>query len=249
MIKLSKRMEAVAAMVTPGYKICDVGTDHAYIPIYLVQSGANPSALAMDLREGPLSRADEHIRDYHLEDRIATRLSDGIEALQDGEADSLIIAGMGGEVVLHILKAFPEKCRHFKEMILQPQSDVDKVRRYLRENDFKIVDEDMILEDGKYYPMFKVVPLSCGESWQKMKENARIVCDLYGPLLLRNGNPVLRKFLVKENKTLRSIQVGLETRTQTESIAIRLKEVELQLAYNEAAYSIMGEIINAGISD
>ncbi|PHU37834.1 SAM-dependent methyltransferase [Agathobacter ruminis] len=242
-------MEAVAAMVTPGYKICDVGTDHAYIPIYLVQSGANPSALAMDLREGPLSRADEHIRDYHLEDRIATRLSDGIEALQDGEADSLIIAGMGGEVVLHILKAFPEKCRHFKEMILQPQSDVDKVRRYLRENDFKIVDEDMILEDGKYYPMFKVVPLSCGESWQKMKENARIVCDLYGPLLLRNGNPVLRKFLVKENKTLRSIQVGLETRTQTESIAIRLKEVELQLAYNEAAYSIMGEIINAGISD
>ncbi|WP_287476224.1 tRNA (adenine(22)-N(1))-methyltransferase [Agathobacter sp.] len=249
MIKLSKRMEAVAAMVTPGYKICDVGTDHAYIPIYLVQSGANPSALAMDLREGPLSRADEHIRDYHLEDRIATRLSDGIEALQDGEADSLIIAGMGGEVVLHILKAFPEKCRHFKEMILQPQSDVDKVRRYLRENDFKIVDEDMILEDGKYYPMFKVVPLSCGESWQKMKENARIVCDLYGPLLLRNGNPVLRKFLVKENKTLRSIQVGLETQTQTESIAIRLKEVELQLAYNEAAYSIMGEIINAGISD
>ncbi|WP_287884142.1 tRNA (adenine(22)-N(1))-methyltransferase [Agathobacter sp.] len=249
MIKLSKRMEAVAAMVTPGYKICDVGTDHAYIPIYLVQSGANPSALAMDLREGPLSRADEHIRDYHLEDRIATRLSDGIEALQDGEADSLIIAGMGGEVVLHILKAFPEKCRHFKEMILQPQSDVDKVRRYLRENDFKIVDEDMILEDGKYYPMFKVVPLSCGESWQKMKENARIVCDLYGPLLLRNGNPVLRKFLVKENKILRSIQVGLETQTQTESIAIRLKEVELQLAYNEAAYSIMGEIINAGISD
>lgn len=249
MIKLSKRMEAVAAMVTPGYKICDVGTDHAYIPIYLVQSGANPSALAMDLREGPLSRADEHIRDYHLEDRIATRLSDGIEALQDWEADSLIIAGMGGEVVLHILKAFPEKCRHFKEMILQPQSDVDKVRRYLRENDFKIVDEDMILEDGKYYPMFKVVPLSCGESWQKMKENARIVCDLYGPLLLRNGNPVLRKFLVKENKTLRSIQVGLETQTQTESIAIRLKEVELQLAYNEAAYSIMGEIINAGISD
>ncbi|MCR5678244.1 MAG: class I SAM-dependent methyltransferase [Agathobacter sp.] len=242
-------MEAVAAMVTPGYKICDVGTDHAYIPIYLVQSGANPSALAMDLREGPLSRADEHIRDYHLEDRIATRLSDGIEALQDGEADSLIIAGMGGEVVLHILKAFPEKCRHFKEMILQPQSDVDKVRRYLRENDFKIVDEDMILEDGKYYPMFKVVPLSCGESWQKMKENARIVCDLYGPLLLRNGNPVLRKFLVKENKILRSIQVGLETQTQTESIAIRLKEVELQLAYNEAAYSIMGEIINAGISD
>lgn len=242
-------MEAVAAMVTPGYKICDVGTDHAYIPIYLVQSGANPSALAMDLREGPLSRADEHIRDYHLEDRIATRLSDGIEALQDWEADSLIIAGMGGEVVLHILKAFPEKCRHFKEMILQPQSDVDKVRRYLRENDFKIVDEDMILEDGKYYPMFKVVPLSCGESWQKMKENARIVCDLYGPLLLRNGNPVLRKFLVKENKTLRSIQVGLETQTQTESIAIRLKEVELQLAYNEAAYSIMGEIINAGISD
>ena len=242
-------MEAVAAMVTPGYKICDVGTDHAYIPIYLVQSGANPSALAMDLREGPLSRADEHIRDYHLEDRIATRLSDGIEALQDWEADSLIIAGMGGEVVLHILKAFPEKCRHFKEMILQPQSDVDKVRRYLRENDFKIVDEDMILEDGKYYPMFKVVPLSCGESWQKMKENARIVCDLYGPLLLRNGNPVLRKFLVKENRTLRSIQVGLETQTQTESIAIRLKEVELQLAYNEAAYSIMGEIINAGISD
>ncbi|MBE5891098.1 MAG: SAM-dependent methyltransferase [Lachnospiraceae bacterium] len=242
-------MEAVASMVTPGYVLCDVGTDHGYIPIYLVQSGKNPSALAMDLREGPLSRAEENIKGYGLEDKIQTRISDGIEAVEIGEAESVIIAGMGGELVLHILKAYPQKMRSFKELILQPQSDVDKVRRYLRENNYKIVDEDMIFEDGKYYPMFRVLPIDCREPWGKLKENARIVCDLYGPLLLRNGNPTLRKYLVKENKNLRLIRSNLEKQQETDSIAIRIKEVEKQLSYNEAAYSIMGEIINAGISD
>ena len=246
-MKLSKRMEAVAEMVTPGYVICDVGTDHGYIPIYLVESGKNPSALAMDLREGPLSRAVENISAHGLSDKIKTRISNGVEKLEKGEAESVVIAGMGGELVLSILKADPEKCRSFKELILQPQSDVDKVRRYLRHNNYRIMDEDMIYEDGKYYPMFRVVPVEENPMWDHLPSGSKKVCDLYGPLLISNGNPVLRKYLVQQHTQLEKIQKELMGQERSEKINARLLEVEQQIERNESAYSIMGEIKHAGI--
>lgn len=249
MIKISKRLEAIASMISPGLVVCDVGTDHGYIPIYMVQSGKTPSALAMDLRKGPLSNAKEHIAAAGLSDKIETRLSDGIENLEMGEADCVVIAGMGGELVLHIMKAYPEKCNSVKELILQPQSEIEKVRRYLRRNHFEIIDEDMVIEDGKYYPMMKVIPNVDSAIWKKLTPATVTVCDLYGPLLIKNGNPTLRKYLVKENKQLRSILTQLNEKEQTETVTKRITEVEKQLKKNEAAYSVMGEIKNAGLSD
>jgi len=247
MVKLSKRLKAVAAMITPGYRVCDVGTDHAYIPIHLVETGKCTKVLAMDLREGPLERAKSHIQRAGLEGKIETRISDGICNLGEDEADSVVIAGMGGEVILHILKADADKFRNLKELILQPQSDVEKVRRYLRLNGFKIMDEDMVLEDGKYYPMFRLVPVDENPFWDKIPSGSKKVCDLYGPMLISNGNSNLRKFLVKENRTLRQIKEELSKQELTETIEKRLKEVDKQLLNNEAAYSIMGEIKNAGL--
>jgi tRNA (adenine22-N1)-methyltransferase len=162
MITLSKRLEAIASLITPGYIVADVGTDHGYIPIYQIQQNRSPSAIAMDLRKGPLQRAADHIQSCGLSDRIQTRLSDGPAALGVGEAETIVVAGMGGELVLHILTDGEAVCRSAKELILQPQSEIAGVRRYLREHAYRIVAENMIYEDGKYYPMMRVVPVAGG---------------------------------------------------------------------------------------
>ena len=247
MVKLSQRMKAVAAMVTPGHVLCDVGTDHGYVPIALIQKQLIPRAIAMDINPGPLERAKEHIGLYELGEYIETRLSDGVAALQEGEAESIVVAGMGGELVIHILTEGEAICRKAKELILQPQSDIWKVRRFLRENKYQIVDEDMVFEEGKYYPMMKVVPVEKDEMWDRIREDYIMPCDIYGPLLLRNGNPVLRRFLVNQHKQFASILQGLEKQEPSEAILKRMEEVKQQLAYNESAYCILGEMINAGI--
>lgn len=248
MVKLSKRMNAVASMVTSGNILADIGTDHGYVPIALVQKGKIPKAIAMDINEGPLQRAKEHITTCCLEESIETRLSDGVAALEENEADTILIAGMGGELIIHILVEGYKVCRKAKELVLQPQSDIDHVRKYLRENKYKIIDEDMILEDGKYYPMMKVVPVEEElTQWEEMKPEVVTTCDIYGPLLIKNGNPVLRKFLVKQHKQLRTILKGLKEQPQNDGIVKRIKEIEDELVFNESAYTILGAIKNAGI--
>ena len=124
MAELSKRLQAVADLVTPGMRLADVGTDHAYIPIYLTQNGLVPSAIAMDINKGPLERADTHILEHGLDGKIVTRLSDGLVNLKMEEADTMIAAGMGGGLVIHILNEDPAKTRSLKELILQPQSEL-----------------------------------------------------------------------------------------------------------------------------
>ena len=103
MMELSKRLQAVADLVTADYKLADIGTDHAYIPICLIQQKKIAEAVALDVNEGPLQRAEEHIRENGLEAEIETRLSNGFQALQPGEVRSAVIAGMGGGLVIRIL--------------------------------------------------------------------------------------------------------------------------------------------------
>ena len=100
---LSNRMQALTDMVTPGTVITDVGCDHGFVSVYLVQKGLSPRVIAMDVRSGPLERAREHIREYGLQDRIETRLSDGLHGLKTGEANGMICAGMGGPLMEKIL--------------------------------------------------------------------------------------------------------------------------------------------------
>ena len=117
-VELSRRMQAAADMVSSGNRVCDVGCDHGYVSIYLVQSDKSPSALAMDVNQGPLLRAKEHVRRYGVEPYITLRLSDGLSAYRKGEADSLICAGMGGRLLWKILTREPDKTADFKELIL-----------------------------------------------------------------------------------------------------------------------------------
>ncbi len=156
-MQISERLQAVAELVSPGSRLADVGTDHGYVPIFLVRKGRIPSAVAMDINRGPLERARLHIRQYGLEGCIETRLSDGLAKLLPGEADSILIAGMGGMLTVRILESGREVLQAAKELILQPQSDIREVRLFLKKNGYRIEAENMVEEDGKFYPMMRAV--------------------------------------------------------------------------------------------
>lgn len=222
-MQISKRLEAVADMVTSGSRLVDVGTDHGYIPIFLMQSGKIIHAIAGDVNRGPLQKAVEHIRQYGLEKQIETRLSDGLAAVQPGEADSIIIAGMGGPLTVRILtdgQAVAEQCQ---ELILQPQSDIRQVRSYLEKNSWQIVREEMIFEDGKFYPMMRAVKSADG-SCPKMSE-VQLCC---GPLLIEQRHPVLREYLLRERQLDQRILDSLAGQ-EGEGSRRRQKEVEAEL--------------------
>ena len=223
-----------AALVTQGYTLADVGTDHGYIPIYLLQQKKIPAAIAMDINEGPLERAKKHIALYGLQAYIQTRLSDGVAALKPGEVEAVLIAGMGGGLIMHILKDGEKVCQSAKELILQPQSEIERVREFLREEGYTILAEDMVYEDGKFYPMMKVQYQGENENAQKASEVLKL-SDLYGGLLLQNRHPVLKTFLEKEKLIYTGIKENLAKQPVSEKIRMRLAEVEDILHYNELA--------------
>ncbi|MBS6519975.1 MAG: SAM-dependent methyltransferase [Clostridiales bacterium] len=228
-MELSKRLQAVADLVSNGVTVADVGTDHGYIPIYLVESGKSKCAIAMDINRGPLDRAEAHIRMHGLGEQIKTRLSDGVKKLQIGECDCVIVAGMGGGLVIKIMEDGEEIFRNLTEFILQPQSEIAKVRQYLCEHNYRIIAEDMVLEDGKFYPMMKVMNRSA-EEYSTLELR-------YGKLLLREKHPVLKLFLEKEEKTKEQICRQLR-KEEGIHIASRIAELENETAQTKEALGI-----------
>lgn len=223
-MQLSERLRAVADFVTPQSRLADVGTDHAYVPIFLAEENRIVSAVAMDIVDGPLRRAQENIRAHGLEDRIETRKSDGLSRLQPGEVDSVVIAGMGGLLICRILDQSRETAGSIREWILEPQSDTDRVREYLMEQEYHISDENMVLEDGKYYPILKA---EAGK-----EENSYTAEELrYGRCLLQKKHPVLKSYLEKE---IGSFEKLLENLSEASGERARAREEEVREALKSA---------------
>lgn len=225
-MQLSDRMLAVSAAVTEGSRLADVGTDHGYIPIYLCGQGRIPSAIAMDVHKGPLERARKHIHMYGMEDKIETRLSDGVAALAPGEADCVVIAGMGGGLVQKILVEGQEVLLTVKELVLQPQSELAMVRTCLQEHEYMIEREWMVFEDGKYYPLMRIVHGSM--------EPLSDIELRYGRHLLGEKNTVLAQYLLAERQNLECIRERLIV-SGTKRSSRRMQEVEDLLEMNRRA--------------
>lgn len=217
-VALSGRLRAVAGMVTAGNRVCDVGCDHGFVPIWLVEQGISPTVLAMDVRSGPLGAAKEHIAERGLESVIETRMSDGLHNYNIGEAQTLICAGMGGRLMMRILSADREKTASFRELILQPQSELQMFRVWLRSEGYRIAQENMIEEDGKFYPMMRAE--AAGTGYGDSGAYARylrtilqnnicdeigddVLCrigDRFGPMLLARGDRTLAAYLRREER-------------------------------------------------
>ena len=180
----------------------------------------------MDVNGGPLLRAEQHIREYGLGKYIETRLSDGVKALAPGEADTVIIAGMGGPLMEKILTEGRSVLESVSELILQPQSEIGAFRHYLLEHGYRITAADMVFEEGKYYPMMKV--LHGEQSYGDETEY------LFGRGLLDSRNPVLEQFLLKEQSSVEKIMGHLK-KTDTKAGRERLSELEQELCYIKKA--------------
>ncbi len=156
--KLSLRLTEIVRLCGTGKVIADIGCDHAFVCIQLIQTKAYEKAIAMDVRSGPLAAAEINIRSTGLEDCIETRLSDGMEKLEPGEADTILIAGMGGDLIMRILRFGRDRLPGLNRLVLGPQSHVPEVRAFLHENGFRITEESFLKEDGKYYSLLAACP-------------------------------------------------------------------------------------------
>ncbi|MQN01557.1 MAG: SAM-dependent methyltransferase [Lachnospiraceae bacterium] len=225
-VKLSRRLDAACEMVTSGSVVADVGCDHAFLSIALVSGGRAEEAYACDVNRGPLGRAKEHIKEAGLEEKIHTVLSDGLTALE-APVDSIVICGMGGSLIISILEKSIEKARSAKELILSPQSDVKKVRVWLYENGFSLIEERAVFDAGKYYVLIKVKPEGNASGWD-LPEN---VCDEdlameYGPYLISHRDPVFIEYIKKRIAALTQILQGIDKENH------RYKELEKILKWD-----------------
>ena len=217
-VRLSPRMQAIADMVSGG-RVADIGCDHAFISIYLAQTGVASRVYAMDLRQGPLDIAAANIREYGMSDVIETRLSDGFDGLTVDLIDEAVISGMGGELITDIL----DRGRSFLDagiaLVLQPQSEPEKVRAYLLGVGYKIVDESMLIDDGKYYVVIKAVPGS-----DVSYTDAEL---LYGRVLIAKRDKTLEEYL----GSLLHKNIGLMKKLEiagTENAKLKIEELRSQ---------------------
>lgn len=232
---LTKRLQSVADMVTIGNRVCDVGCDHGYVSIYLVQKEIAPKAIAMDVRTGPLSQAQKNIEAFGVGGKVETRLSDGLDKLSFGEADTIIIAGMGGPLMKDIIVRGLDVAKSVTELVLQPQSEIPEFRRFLKNNGFITTAEDMVLEDGKFYPMMKVVPDPDFEFFDfSHLDDPFTVDELYGPRLVASRNKVLMMYLNAEYRELMEIREQLlRNADSSEKSRERLAEIEERIEINK----------------
>lgn len=213
---MSRRMQKLASLVTEGNRLADVGTDHGYIPIALMQAGKIPSAIAMDVNRGPLARAEAHIREAGLATYIETRLSDGLRELGAEDADTVLIAGMGGMLILRILTEGIPHLSGVEELILQPQSDVYRVRDWLQKHGYRVETEELVEEDGKYYPMMRAV-----RGQERRMEQAELY---YGKAEVQRSPEVLRSYL--ETKLQEGQRILLKLEANGKEDTARAQEIK-----------------------
>jgi tRNA (adenine22-N1)-methyltransferase len=195
MINLSERMLMAAKMVRKGHSIADIGTDHAYLPAYLVLNGTTSKALACDVRKGPLDNAKKTVETYGLGNKITLRLSDGFDEIEPFEADDFIMCGMGGTLMEQLVSRTPWLKDKSKRIIVQPQSHAEDIRRFFVENGFEILCEDACVDSGKLY--CAMVAEYTGET------KKRTISYIYTGKLPECKKPEARLYLEKINTQLK----------------------------------------------
>ena len=241
--RLSRRLSAIVRLAELGQKedgpyplVCDIGCDHGWIAITLIQRELAQKVIASDLREGPLEMAAEHVRQYGVSDRIDTVLAGGFSHIRENNVpDCGIIAGMGGYLIRDILREAGERHILPGRLVLQPQNGWEVVRAFLSEAGYALISEDMVYEDGKYYTL-----LLAGydkESTDREKqpgEDERDIFMLYGRSLLTGRHPVLHDYLQKEKGKLTRIAKQLtEDSEDLRQIEDRIYRLDRALSYWE----------------
>ncbi|MBQ6631286.1 MAG: SAM-dependent methyltransferase [Romboutsia sp.] len=209
-MKLTDRLLKIASLVTKGKKVADIGTDHGYIPVYLLNKGHVDFAILADVNKGPLENARSEVRHNNLSDKVDLRLGSGIEVLNENEVDEVIIAGMGGILISELLEAKKNVAHSLDKLILQPMQAQDELRKYLLNNGYEILDEVLVKEDFRIYEIIVAKYTSV---------NTVVEDDIYyevGKKLIENKDSLVNELIDKKIFMYNSILKKLEGKTGEE---------------------------------
>ena len=220
-MELSKRLDLIVNHIKDCDTLVDVGTDHGYIPIHVVKSGICKSAIASDINKDPLDKAKLNAIFEEVDEKIDTRLGGGLSTVEVNEVEACVIAGMGGNLIRDILEADKEKTKGFKFLILQPAQNPEVLREYLYTNGYEVIEEDLCIDEDKYYELFKV----------RVKEGEETSLDpIYyeiSPKLLRDRHPLMKDYITYKKEKYEKILGFIED--DTESAEARKNELEAKI--------------------
>jgi tRNA (adenine22-N1)-methyltransferase len=223
----SERLKMVSSKIKKAEFMADIGTDHGYVPIYTIRNGIMKRVIAADISRGSCDKAQANINANGFADKIEVRCGNGLEVIHsDEQPDCLLISGMGGLLAIEIMSQNIPLVENLKQLVVQPQRDIDSVRRFVHTHGFKITDEDMLFEDGKYYTV-----LSCERGSEEEYSDCEYV---FGKRLIEKKSPVLHEYCVFENNKIKKILQSVSNAENNENNNKRKAEIEkLRLLYEE----------------
>ena len=217
-LKLSPRLQCIADYIRPGDRVIDVGTDHAYIPIYLLQNEISQCVTATDIRPGPLENAAADAKKYQVDERLTLLLCDGLRDCTPEMADTVILAGMGGETIQGILAAAPWALE--KRLLLQPQSKQPELRAWLAAQGLTVSDASLVHDTGRLYLVWLV------------QRGVMPDCAAVEPALLAKRDPLLRPYIDDRIKRLRKQIRGMEAAKAPDLGELAACKAELEALLN-----------------
>lgn len=219
MIKLSNRLSTAAAFIAEGASVADIGTDHGYLPVFLAQTGKVRRILASDVNKGPLEHARDSARSYGVEDRIEFILANGLDGIGQDAADTVVLAGMGGETIISILEKAPWTLKSHIRLILQPQTKINELESWLKDNGYTILDAALACDEGRIY---EVLYVGAGKQTAALEPLQ---------MLLEKRERLLPEYIDRQLEKLQRALEGLEksSNTNREELALKRKSLyELQ---------------------
>lgn len=231
-IKLTNRLAAIAAYAVNFERVADIGTDHCYVPVWLLRSGKVKQVIASDINKGPLQRAQDTAEEYGVQSGLDLVLSDGIYHLKPDSVDAIIVAGMGGETIAGILSASGWIGEGKHALIVQPMTKTEEFIQWLHSNGLRVTDATLAEDEGEIYLILLAGP---GESKPS-------VCELYVPQVLsQKSDPLLRRYLDRQIRRITLAVKGLKSSKAPRSDD-RLTQLEPVL---EGLLKMRGDIKNA----
>ncbi|KGK87995.1 class I SAM-dependent methyltransferase [Clostridium sp. HMP27] len=220
-MELSLRLRTICNMIDNCKTIADIGTDHGYIPIYLIKNKMCEFAIACDINKGPLEKAEENIKLENLEDNISLRLGSGFDVITPGEANVAIIAGMGGHLIKDLIESGMEVFKSLDYLILQPVQNPDVLRKYIYDSGFEVVKEELCIDEKIFYEIIKIRYANANENIRKVQN------DIFYEVsydLIKQKHPLVNNFIQYKINRYRNI---LEYIQEDSSLAnLRKKEVK-----------------------
>lgn len=224
-MRLSPRLLKIVGLIPANSVVADIGTDHALLPVYLVVTGRCPRVIATDVRPGPLEAARRTVEEFSASDAIELRLGHGLSVIEPREADVIVIAGMGGRAMTHILERSPEVALAARRLILQPMSGAALVRRWLISRGFRIAQEELAAEGGHIYEVIAAEP---GAEPSPDPVVAAAEMEV-GPRLWEEAHPLLGRLIAQKCERLRAIIRQMEASGLSRDEAFLSRQERLHL--------------------